>query len=327
MESTANCVFRTELATFDRPRSEQPVTLGIVADPHVAVDETEHQKLYKPTTMLERAVADCNRREVDYLFSVGDLTREGVPEEYDVLDDVLEPLDAPFGSVPGNHDVPKEFDSHDGLPITRFSERYAPDGLPFAIDLEDLTVVGLDSASAASVLASHDGYVPEVQVAWLDDVLDGATNVLVLVHHNLPGTLDQFHEHQQVTDTEVGSPPVLRQPNPLVDVLSDYDVPLVLSGHLHIPGLANTGSLREILVPSTCTYPQGYLLVEVDSAGTSVHYVPVATQSEATEAYHERCALRPLAAQLTEMAAIRLATAPLSHEAHHTESRQPKLEY
>jgi len=206
MGPTESATGGTELATFDRPRSDRPVQLGLVADPHVPVDDTEYQKLFAPTTMLERVVADATRREVDYLFSLGDLTKDGAPAEYEVLDDVLEALDVPFASVPGNHDVPKEFDSHDSLPVSRFADRYTPEGIPFAIDLADLTAVGIDSASVQAVSASHDGYVPESQVAWLDDVLDGARDILVLVHHNLPGAIDQYHENRQISGTEPGCP-------------------------------------------------------------------------------------------------------------------------
>ena len=327
MESTERGPIGTELATFDRPHSERPVQLGLVADPHVPVDETQHQKLFEPTTMLERVVADATRREVDYLFSLGDLTKDGAPDEYEILDDVLGTLDVPFASVPGNHDVPKEFDSHDGLPVSRFADRYTPKGLPFAIDLGDLTVVGVDSAGTPAVSTSHDGYVPESQVTWLGDVLDAATDTLVLVHHNLPGAIDQYHENRQVSRTDPGWPPILREPDHLVDVLSRHDDSLVFSGHLHIPGLARTGSLREIMVPSTCMYPQGYLVVAVDPDGTSVQYVPVATQSEATEAYHERREFRPMAAALADMAAASLASAPLSHEDQRTVSPRQKVEY
>jgi len=84
MGSTESGTIRTELATFDRPRSERPIQLGVVADPHVPVNGTEHQKLFEPTTMLKRVVADATRREVDYLFSLGDLTKDGDTEEHEV---------------------------------------------------------------------------------------------------------------------------------------------------------------------------------------------------------------------------------------------------
>lgn len=122
-------------------------------------------------------------------------------------------------------------------------------------------------------------------------------------------------------------PPVLREPDHLVDVLSRYEDSLVFSGHLHIPGLARTNSLREVMVPSTCMYPQGYLVVAVDPAGTSVQYVPVAMQSEAVEGYYERREFRPMAAALADMAAARLANTPLDHDDQRTESLRQKVEY
>lgn len=304
----------TQLATFDRPRSDRPVQFAVVGDPHIPVDESAHAKLYKPTTMFERVVEDVNNRDVDRLLAVGDLTREGVSDEYDAFDDVIGDLNVPFAAIPGNHDVPNEFDSHPGLPVDRFAERYAPDSFPFVIDVNGLPVVGLDSSGADVVADSHDGYLPESQLTWLDDTLDEVREAVVLVHHNMPAALDQFDEYREVVDPSLGRPPVLREPAGFVDVLTGHDVPLVLSGHLHIPGVTRTENVREVLVPSTCTYPQGYLIVTIRSSGTSVQYVPVATSAEAMKAYHQRRELKPKAAALSGMAASCLATAPVVRE-------------
>ena len=81
------------------------------------------------------------------------------------------------------------------------------------------------------------------------------------------------------------------------------------------------------MVLSTCMYPQGYLVVVVGPTGTFVQYVPVATESEATEGYHERREFRPMAAALADMAATRLVSAPLSHDDQRTVSPRQKVEY
>lgn len=308
----------TNMAEFDSPQADRSTRLAIIADPHVCVDEEGYDKIFKSTTVFERTIADINRRDVDYTISVGDLTLEGRAEEYDIVDAALRDLDTPFASIPGNHDVRKSFDSHAGISIDDFADRYAPGGLPFVVETGGVDIVGLDSSSAEAVSDSHDGYVDDSQVAWLDGVLDDTDDAIVLVHHNLPGALEQFDEYREAVDPSLGTPPVLREPGPLVDVLSAHAVPLVLSGHLHIPAFATTDAVREVLAPSTCTFPQSYLLVEIDRSGTTVEYVPVTTVDEATTAYTRRSRLKPKAKALTAMASVRLSTFPLYQESTST---------
>lgn len=314
MNGAGNARSTTTMAEFASPRTDRPLRLAVIADPHVCVDENANDKLFQSTTAFERTIADINAQEVDYALSVGDLTLDGATAEYDIVDDALEDLSAPFVSIPGNHDVRNTFDSHPGISIEEFTDRYAPGELPFVVETDDLAIIGLDSSSADAVADSHDGYVDPAQVDWLDDVLEEVDEAIVLVHHNLPGALEQFDDYRQAVDPSLGTPPVLREPDALVDVLSAHDVPLVLSGHLHIPAFATTEGVREALAPSTCTYPQGYLLVEIDQRGTTVEYVPVATAEEATTAYTRRSRLKPKAKALTSMAAARLSAFPLFEE-------------
>lgn len=302
------------MATFDSPRADRPIRLAVLADPHVAVDETGYDKIYRSTTVFERAIADVNRRGVDYTLSVGDLTLDGRAEEYDLVDAALSELESPFAAIPGNHDVPKSFESHEGIPVDDFARRYAPDGLPFVLRTGDVDVVGLDSASAAAVADSHDGVVDADQVAWLEAALEESDDAVVLVHHNLPSAIEQYETYCAGVEPSPRTPPVLREPAPLVEALSSAGASLVLSGHLHVPGFAITETVREVLVPSTSTFPQSYLLVEIDRSGTTVDYVPVVSLEEATTAYTRRTRLRPMAKALSEMASIRLSTFPLFRE-------------
>jgi len=303
------------VASFNAPRVDDAVRLAVVADTHLCENEDSYQKVYRPTSVFERVVKDINDRDVDATVSVGDLTLEGRKAEYGLVESAIAHLDAPFVSVPGNHDVRKTFDSHPGIPVTEFADRYAPDGLPFATDIGGQTILGLDSASAAEVSDSHDGFVGESQTEWLDRRLGDGGDPIVFVHHNLPGAIDQFDDYRQAADPSLGTPPVLEAPAPLVDVLSAHDVSLVLSGHLHLPMVATSSGVRELLVPSTATFPQGYYLLDVEPTGTDVRYVPVTSVAEAREAAAKRRSLRPKAAALCEMAAARLSTLPLHDEA------------
>jgi 3',5'-cyclic AMP phosphodiesterase CpdA len=309
------------LARFDRPIAAERTRLAVIADPHLSPDAEGTGKLYhRGANRLRRAFDDAEERGVDAVVSVGDLTKDGAPEEYDQFDDVLDGLNLPFLSVPGNHDVPKartdvyEYgDDHETPPVSRFVDRYTPGELPFYARLGELDLLGINTASTpdGELRESHDGKLSETQVEWLDRKLSDIDEAVVLMHHNLPQMYDQVRSYSDSVHPEMGMPPTMREPEALVETLTDHDVPLVLTGHLHMPGVAEAGAVRELTVPATCSYPQGYVLLDVGPRGTTASYVPVATTEGMTEAHGERRTGGETSRGLTAFSAIRLASAPL----------------
>lgn len=308
------CCPSIEMASFGQPRSERSIRLAVVADPHLAVDGSEYDKLYRSTEMFERVIADVNDRDVAYLLTLGDLTREGVAAEFDEFDDALAGLEVPHVAIPGNHDVPKAFDSHPGISLEGFCARYTTDRVPFRVDLGDVHLLGLDSASDDVVADSHDGYIPDAQLSWLEDALVDVDDAVVALHHNLPGAVTQYEAFTRNVDGSIRSPPVLRQPDEFVDVLAREEVRLVVSGHMHVPGVSRTAGVREVLAPSSSSFPLAYLLFEIGPNGTEVRYVSIGNAGESTTAYHQRCRLNRKNRALAGLAATRLASFPLVAE-------------
>lgn len=309
------------LARLSRPTADEQTRLAVIADPHISPDAEGTPKLFhRGVDRLRRAFDDAEDRGVDAVVSVGDLTKDGAPEEYDQFDDVLDELDLPFLSVPGNHDVPKtstavyEYgNDHETPPLDRFVERYTPGELPFHARLGGLDLLGLNTASTpdGELRESHDGTVTSEQLEWLDRTLSTVDEAVVLMHHNLPQMYDQIRSYSEAVHPEMGTFSKMRDPEALVETLTRHDVPLVLTGHLHIPGVAEVGSVREVTVPATCSYPQGYILLEIGPEGTTASYAPVATIEGMTEAHGERRIGGEIPQGLTAVSAIRLASAPL----------------
>jgi 3',5'-cyclic AMP phosphodiesterase CpdA len=310
------------LARLSSPSVEEPTRIAVVADPHVSPRAEGTPMVYhRSGERLRTALADAESRGVDAIVSAGDLTKDGAPWEYEFLDGILDGLETPFFSVPGNHDVPKapveEYqygDDHETPPVERFEERYAPDGrFPFVERVGGVDVVGLNTASMAdgSLMRTHDGRVGEADVEWLDDRLGELDAPVVLMHHNTPAMFDQFEDLRRWAHPEMGDPPVMRDPEPLVETLTDHGVPLVITGHLHNVGVAETGPVREVTTPATGSFPQAYLLFEFDETGTTVRYVPVADLEGMTEAHHARRTGGSKSVGYTSFAAIRLARMPL----------------
>lgn len=271
------------LARLARPVSRTPTRLAVVSDPHVTPTGSGTWKVYHRTeTRLRTAVSTITDLDVDATVVLGDLTRDGRPGEYDVVDEILADLPTPWVSVPGNHDVPKRWDDYDAPTPSAFADRYSTGELPFVHRVGGVDVIGLDSASGGPDLDlydSHEGVIPDQHLHWLDEHLADATTPLVVLHHNL------FHPRQHTGQFPDGDFYQLRNASALTEILATHGVPLVLSGHIHWPATAVRDGVREIIAPATCSFPQSFLLVDIDRMGTTIRLVPLAGPKGIAEAY------------------------------------------
>ncbi|QLG63631.1 metallophosphoesterase family protein [Halorarum salinum] len=291
------------VARFDRPRSAVPRRLAVVSDPHVAGDERGTWKLFHRTRERFRAtLADVEALGVDALVVPGDLTKDGEAENLDWTEAALDDVDVPVLAVPGNHDVK-------GFPVSAFEERFTEDGFPVRLRLDGLDVVGLNSA-----MCPDEGDDPELdvvsedQLEWLEATLPDATDPIVVTHHNLPGL-----EAHVGGDGWAPHPPV-GNADALAEVLSAHDVPLHLSGHVHLLSLTRPRGVRGLIAPSLASFPQSYLLLDVDATGTTVRCRTAATRADVEESYEEGLAHSPRSTVISELNAEQLRRLPLVDE-------------
>jgi predicted phosphodiesterase len=122
-----------------------------------------------PELMNRGAVTELSAIEPDAVVVKGDLTCDGLDEEYAAFLAAYQPA---FGDrlhhVRGNHDAYRH-------------QTYAPSG-PQRIDVDGLTVALLDT----TIPGHTSGQVPADQLEWLDDLAaDADRPVLVLGHHHV----------------------------------------------------------------------------------------------------------------------------------------------
>lgn len=305
------------VATLAEPTADRTTRLAVVGDPHVATRAEGTSKLFDRTERhLRNAVADIRERDVDAVVSVGDLTKDGERWNFAAVDEILDEVDAPLYAVPGNHDVPKAGDEHESLPVAEFAARYAPGGeFPFSTSVGDVDLVGLNTAGTAEFLReTHDGALDPDRLSRVASELDEATNPIVLSHHNLPAMFDQFRAYRDAVDSEMGIPPVTRDGDVFVETLAAADPAVLLTGHLHMPSTATQGGVREVMAPTTCSFPQSYLTLTVGRTGTVVRLHPVASREGIRHAYAVRSTDSTGSRGQTAMAAERLAAFPLVEE-------------
>jgi 3',5'-cyclic AMP phosphodiesterase CpdA len=304
------------LARLERPRSAKPTTIAVVADPHCSTRRTGSWKCFhRAEHRLREAVADCNRQGVDALVVAGDLTANGHRRDFDRVHDVVAGLNAPAFAVPGNHDVPKEWDDHETPAVSEFERRFTPGQLPFHESVGGVDLIGIDTARApdGDLSDTHAGRASHDQLGWLDDALPRVKTPVVVGHHNLSASLPGA-----AFAGERPSYPV-RDDTALLETLAVHDVPLYCSGHVHVPAVAENAGVRELVVPPLSSFPQGYVRLDVGPEGTTVRYVPVAGPDEATEAYLAARAAGSVTEAVSETVLAQLSALPLRDE--HADAR------
>jgi len=297
------------LARFERPRVDEPVRLAVLADAHLATRaEGSWKVLHRTEAALERAIADVNDRGVDAVLVAGDLTKDGEARNFDRFEELIGRLDAPTAAIPGNHDVPKAALDHRVMPVEAFAERFCEGGFPARRSFGGVDVLLLNTATHphGRLRTSHDGAVGARQRERLDDALADAETTIVLGHHPLLS----LPEHEQFSRSHF----TLRDADATLDVLADHDVPLVLSGHHHLPSASRERGVREVIAPALCSYPRAYLLVEVGPEGTTIRFVPVETPTAALDARLHGAGGNQVGRKVTEWAERRLAALPLVDE-------------
>ncbi len=158
---------------------------------------------------LEECIDMVNQEDPDVVVITGDVTDYGLRAEFEGVKMELKKIQSPYLIVPGNHDS-----RHEGY--KKFEEFF---GKRFFVkEMEDYRFIGLDSSEPDI----DEGRIGRAQLEWLQQHLSPQS--VVFLHHHL-----------------VPIPYTGRERNVLVDagealkILDIHRVPLVLSGHKHVP--------------------------------------------------------------------------------------------
>jgi len=204
---------------------------------------------------FEQCIDLVNQEAPDVVIITGDITDYGLQREYDGVKKELERIKAPRFMVPGNHDR-----RHEGY--KKFEAHFGPRF--YAVEHDGYRFIGIDSSEPDI----NEGHVGREQLRWLGEQL--TDRAIVFLHHHL-----------------VPVPPTGRERNILVDagevlrLLDSCNVPLVLSGHKHVPWVWN---LNGMVVSTAGTVScertgahQSFDLVELTDTAVSIEKVDIAT--------------------------------------------------
>ncbi|WP_191059783.1 metallophosphoesterase family protein [Geminicoccus harenae] len=186
----------------------------------------------------------ADSQDADLLIHTGDVTLDGAGDARDIpyCAELLQGLDVPWQSVPGNHDV----GDPDSLAQPVNDARLAAWGEGFGtgnwiMDLEEWRLLGLNSMLIGSGRSEE-----AAQLAWLKDSMAGAGTRRIgwFLHRPL-----FIHEPEDPDMGYWAAKPEPRQA--YMDLIGRHDVGLVASGHLHKSHDFELDGVRYVWAPST----------------------------------------------------------------------------
>jgi Icc protein len=210
-----------------------PLSIAQVTDMHLFANE--NQKLLGiPTMSSFQAVIERLQElqpELDLLLLTGDLSSDNRPESYEIVQNLLRPLQIPTYWIPGNHDCAIVMEQVLNLGLVSRRKSFERGNWNFIL---------LNS----SVPGYVHGYLSVKTLDWLDSQLKiiGNKPTLVALHH------PPFLVNSDWLDSSS-----LQNPKELFAILDNYpQVKLVLCGHIHQEFHHQRHDIHYLSAPSTC---------------------------------------------------------------------------
>ncbi|MFZ9736769.1 MAG: metallophosphoesterase family protein [Prochlorotrichaceae cyanobacterium] len=242
------------------------LNFAIIGDPHVGLPHTIKDHPYRfhlievSIPALEQILTHLAGLDLDFVLLPGDLTQHGERENHRWLADRLRKLPCPAYVVPGNHDVPYLHGDVDRIGIDEFPAYYQ--GLGYSQNsplyysqplAPGVRLVGMNSNTFDGT-GKQLGYVHPEQIDWLATELDRYRDdlILLMIHHNLIEHLPDQSTHP------LGQRYMLSNAQTLLQKLTPQQVPLIVTGHLHVQDVAQWQGFCEVTTGSLVSYPHPY---------------------------------------------------------------------
>ncbi|AFZ47800.1 metallophosphoesterase [Cyanobacterium stanieri PCC 7202] len=192
----------------------KPLTLIQISDAHLLPDSTQYLRGENPWYNLQRVLEQVKSHSPDGLLLTGDLADGGSAIAYKNLQKAMAEFDCPIYWLHGNHD-----DINQLKCILTPSQ---PLGYQ-TINLGSWRLLLLDSVLISAKFG--EGYLPEVQLQWLEKELQQHPHkptIITLHHHPIPTGIDWVDQIGVKNGTD------------LVRLLDSFSqVRFVLFGHIH----------------------------------------------------------------------------------------------
>lgn len=253
--------------------------------------------------IMDAFVEDMLEKQPELVLLSGDLTLNGEKASHEELSSILKELDGagiPVLVIPGNHDInnpnAKGFSGRRSYPAEsvsaeEFADIYAdfgyvaadsrdPSSLSYLYKVDgSLWLLMLDSCQYDPVNLVG-GMIQSGTYRWMEPILyeawENGAEVITVTHHNLleeSGVSDAFYDDCTIEHNEE-----------LLRMLSDNEVRLHLSGHLHLQHYMEEEDVTEVVTGSLVMAPCQYGVVDLYGDGSiTYHTEPVNVEKWARE--------------------------------------------
>lgn len=235
-------------------------------------------------------VAEAISQRPDIVILSGDLTYNGEKESHKELAGKLAKIETagiPVIVIPGNHDINNSQAAQfvgdmslgaDNVTPEEFEEIYQDFGYDEAVSRDSASlsyVYQIDDYTRALMLDTCQyepknlvgGMIRDDTYDWIEEQMEEAwnlgMNVIPVAHHNLLDESEVYLKDCTIEHSEQ-----------LIDQLESWDVPLFLSGHLHVQHYMRSNDdfgIYEVVTSSLSTPPCQYGLLDYGNDG-SFHY-------------------------------------------------------
>ena len=248
-----------KLKTLAVPQGEKMGSFAIVADPHISnkIENRKGRFLLESKMILHDVVELCNSLKPDCVLLPGDITNDGVEEEYSLSAKILHELEMPYIATPGNHDF------HHGKSSMALWEKYFG------------PASGIHDTSCAKVIALNTGNKHLIQ-SEVDDLC-------LLLEKNSSDPMIIFSHYQLFENKHIcrgGSQKVANnshEQKQLLDIIRQKQV-LIYAGHQNICSIQEVGKSFQINVPQPVQHPCGFIYVSRYQNGFYHKFIPISSE-------------------------------------------------
>ncbi|MEM9805153.1 MAG: metallophosphoesterase [Cyanobacteria bacterium P01_D01_bin.56] len=246
---------------------------AVVSDLHIALPHTvwdspaRFHLVEVSIPAFEQILDHLEQVGIDFLLLPGDLVQHGERENHEWLVQRLEQLPFPVYVVPGNHDVVRHGGCDRTVSLDEFVQLYQPFGYAdcdrpyyhYQI-LDGLHIIGLNSNGfQPDGEPFYTGWLDPEQLEWLDEQLSKLSDqlTLIMLHHNV---LEHLPRQSR---SKMGQRYMVKNAADLTQRLQAANIPLMLTGHLHVQDVAQAEQLYEVTTGSLVSYPHPYRICEL----------------------------------------------------------------
>jgi predicted MPP superfamily phosphohydrolase len=275
-------VFLLPVLTF----AQSPYRFVFITDMHLQPERNAPQG-------FQKAIDKINELNPDFVLTGGDnimdalgVDKDRMNLQFNLLDSMLKFFKMPVYTTMGNHDVfgiyPKsgieQTDPEYGKVVyeNKFAKRY------YSFDHKGVHYLILDGISINEEKRKYYGRVDSEQMEWIKSDLSGVdkkTPIVVSIHIPL---MTVFGQIIQSATTANDSSYVIANGKEVIELFKDYNLKLVLQGHLHFYEEISLYGATFVTVGAlsgkwwqgpNMDIEEGFLLVDFDGKNFSYEYI------------------------------------------------------